>query len=278
MVLSTLLTLSVTELAVVILALAWASSTTMVSILQLHTNADSLAEWDGALSRRRAAATVAHDIEDEFGGFVNASRDAVHSRQRFLKRRIDAAAKEKAQLTRDLADPDRLVKLRKKRKGHEQAGADTAAESDKDKWLRLAKQRVMRVGCPRHRDAEARFSELLEQLGSKLEVSDAAAYRSGKGQLDSHEAEMIELEGTARRAEAAVQHMEAKMASIAALWPQWFEELNGDAPVYRGLFRKDAKLFPTHDAGLREYMQRTGRYQQHSKGSDDQPPADDGAG
>ena len=250
MVLSSLLTLSVLELAVVILALAWASSTTMVSVLQLHTNADALSEWQGLVTRRRVSAGITEELENEMSGFINASMDAVHSRKRFLKRRTDAAATLKAKLVRDLQHPERLKPA---------AGQEGQRESAKDRWMREAKKRVMRAGCPKHRDVQARFSELLEQLSAKMEVSDTAAFRSQVGELDGHEAEMLELMEIAKKSEAAVEHMEAKAAEIAALWPRWFNEAKDDEPIYRGLFKPDAKVFPTHDLGLKEYLRRTGK-------------------
>jgi hypothetical protein len=247
-VLRAVLSLSSRELFVITVGLAWIAAVTLVCALQLHTNHAAIEQWTAARQRRHSSLGAAQEVSTRIEHFFNVSLDAIAVRRNELLGHID--------------DARRLLRERENEHRDQEAG-DNSPKADglADRWLQMARQRVMRRGCPKHRATASHFDEVLRGLNTRLELTadNTRRFNQLRDELRDHGPEVEELKALTARGTAAIQHMESKMARIASLWPRWFDELEGDAPIYRGLFAPDASVHPSHAEGLKEYLRLTGK-------------------
>jgi hypothetical protein len=250
-----LLTLSSVELFAVTVMLAWIATMTMTCVFQVHTNEAAVEGWSAARAKRIEARAKALEVSTTMEGFFNATIDAVAARRRVLNAEIAKATKRRQAAASVNAGS---AHSSSKAKQQQHANDDEKEAQRVERWLSVARRRAMRRGCPKHREEATRFSELLRDLTSKLEITrgETAGYQQAKNMLFAHETEIHGLDAVVQRSREAAVHLEHKMAQIATLWPQWFNEAADDDPIYRQLFADDAILPRGHAAGLREYRKR----------------------
>jgi hypothetical protein len=246
MVRRSLLAMTGQELVVILVAVIAAASSSLIAMLQINADGEALGQWKAALVQHEAVYNEAKEMAALVETFFNASLEALSARRRVLKGELTKVEAAKAKMVSQAITP---------------APRDGGVPEHQQRlWLQVARGRLMRAGCPAHRDAAAHYSELLDALNKELIIVDAHRFAQVKAMLDRESLELEELSRVAAKTFESVRHMEGKMATIAALWPRWFTELQQDEPIYRPMFGPDAKVYHTHDQGVRDYLKRTGKW------------------
>jgi hypothetical protein len=234
-----------------LMSFIWLVVTSVVSVVQLHVNDQAVETWRKMSETRIEVVPTRQpeSVDAPLDAFVTAANDAIRSRIMRIQEFIKDVSQATDHLNRMVQEAQEALR----RESDTANGAGHAAENVALR-ARLA-ERAMRAECSSTREDEFRIRDLVHRLTIHVET-EGRDWTRDREQLrrllsDPSVAELqVQLEQT-------LDHLEAKMDLVSELWPKWFDEANGDAPISLGLFAEDAEDFPTSAQGRQEYLART---------------------